>query len=79
MYEMLSRESLCAGNQTLNGQLVLLVNHLGNKKTTTCAMVKEKTKMSYSEVKSIFLSNIMILKFIEAFRHLIKNGFYKLP
>ena len=29
---MLSRESLCAGNQTLNGQLVLLVNHLGNKK-----------------------------------------------
>ena len=46
MYKMLSRESLCAGNQTLNGQLVLLVNHLGNKKATICAMVKEKTKMS---------------------------------
>lgn len=46
MYKMLSRESLCAGNQTLNGQLVLLVNHLGNKKATICAMVKEKKKMS---------------------------------
>ena len=32
MYKIVSRESLCAGNQTLNGQLVLLVNHLGNKK-----------------------------------------------
>ncbi len=32
MYKILSRESLCAENQTLNGQLVLLVNHLGNKK-----------------------------------------------
>ena len=46
MYKILSRESLCAGNQTLNGQLVLLVNHLGNKKATLCAMEEEKTKMS---------------------------------
>ena len=50
MYKMLSRESLCAGNQTLNGQLVLLVNHLGNKKATICAMVKEKRKCRNSRL-----------------------------